>query len=547
MMVDQLNKYVEFLQSRGYTAELENGKIKISTNIEGIDIILWCCLGNFFPYEIPEVFIDKESKRKLPKIPHLYTDNSICIFDKSKVIPNFNEPCQLVLETINEAITVIQKGVTGENHKDFIDEFLEYWSTKKMLKAQMFVGNLTEGKKIYCCFKKDDILISDSNQRLKEIFNAIDGGSLVDKEIFEGMLIPLNGGDVDVIPKKDTDIVKLIESHSEFNKLYNLFMQKNIKNNVLIVFNQLVSGENMVAGWIHRGPGIPKGFRKGHVNLKVAFAMSEKKGSAVTIENCHQTRLFTRGGDGSESLWKKVGIIGCGSIGSFLADALKLSGVEKYVLVDNESLEYENIARHSCGYSWVPHMKAIDVGICLQNWNPNITYDSYIENAHGFVENKTEIINECDVLFVAVASATVEHHINKLILENKITIPVVFLWVEPYSLGGHAILIKKPQDLYKEIFDCSTLEYKYSIVRNGTNYLKREAGCQSTYMPYSGFLLQQFIYRVVDCLMTDCWKKKGNYRITWCGKMSKARKLNVEICEAYESIEDYSLIIKRID
>ena len=67
MMEDQLNKYVEYLQSLKYSVELENEKIKIFTNIEGVDVILWCSLGDYFPYEIPEVFIDKECRKKLPR------------------------------------------------------------------------------------------------------------------------------------------------------------------------------------------------------------------------------------------------------------------------------------------------------------------------------------------------------------------------------------------------------------------------------------------------------------------------------------------------
>lgn len=547
MMEDQLNKYVKLLKRENYRVELENEKIKLCVDIEGKEIILYCVLGEFFPYEIPQIFIEAESKKKIPNIPHLYTDNSICIFDKSKVIPNFNEPYQLVLDTINEAITVIKKGITGGNCKDFIDEFLEYWSVKKILKAQMFIENLIEGKQIYYCFMKKELLISDSIQRLKEIYHAITGESLKEKGIFNGVFIPLNGEKVENIPKNDIHIVQMIEKYSQYNKFYNSFMQKHIKDITLIVFNQLVEGKNMVAGWLHDGPGIPNGFRKGHVNLKAAFKISSKKGFAIAIENCHQNRLFTRGGDGSMSPWRKVGIIGCGSIGGFLADALKLSGVEKFALVDNEDLEYENVARHPCGYHWVHYPKTIDLGISLQNWNPNIVYESYVENAHSFVENRTEIINDCDVLFVAVACATVEHHVNKLILENRIKIPVVFLWGEPYLLGGHAILVKKPQDLYKEIFDAVTLEYKYRIVEDGTKYLKREAGCQSTYMPYSGFQLQQFIYRVIECLESECWEKKGNYRITWCGKLSNAKNLKVQICNEYSEIKDYSLIKKRID
>lgn len=130
-----------------------------------------------------------------------------------------------------------------------------------------------------------------------------------------------------------------------------------------------------------------------------------------------------------------------------------MSGTEKFVLVDNETIGFENIARHACGYRGVGIPKTISLGVMLQADNPNIMFDSYIENAHAFVEKKWDVINECDVLFVAVADFSIEHHVNKLVADGQITIPVVILWVEPYCLGGHALYIKKPQDLFDGVFD----------------------------------------------------------------------------------------------
>ena len=547
MTEDQLRELIGCLQGQEYAAELEDGKIKISANIEAMDIVLWCSLSKYFPYEIPAVVIDKESKQLLPKMPHVYTGNGLCIFDKSRVIPNFNEPCQLLLDTINEAIELIRKGIKGENQLDYMDEFLEYWSTGAKCKAEMYVEQLATAKPLYWCFKKKGLIICDSDTRLQEVSNAMDSKTIEDDEIYQGILIPINGENIISIPKTDKDIIKMIEENSHYKKQYNSFMQKNIDKCSLVVFNLISAEKNMLAGWIHFGPGVPKGSRRGHVNLIMAYGNSKQEGFPLHVENCHQNRLFTRGGDGMEPVWKKVGIIGCGSVGSFVADALKTSGVEKFVLVDNEILGYENIARHSSGYFWVGHYKTFATGFDLQKWNSNIVYEPYNENAHDFVEDHQEVINECDVLFVAVASVPVEHHINRLIIENKITVPVVFIWVEPYSLGGHAILVKEPQDLYRDVFDEDTLEYKNSIVQNGSDYLKREAGCQSTYMPYSGFLLQQFIYRVLEQIMSVCCRKRGNYRLTWCGRLSDAKQIGVEICNEYKNVEDFSLITERID
>lgn len=546
MTEDLLKFYVDCLIVNGYKAEIGDGKIKININIEQLDLILWVCLSRFFPYEIPDVFIDENSREMLPKIPHLHSNDSICIFDKGKVVPNFNNPERLLLETVESAIAVIRSGITNENKHDFIDEFTEYWTPKGIVNAQMFVEILCKVKTIYWCFKGEEIIIAESVFRLQEILDAI-GGKKGNKKIRSGLLIPIDGQKVNEIPKTDVDIIKIIEENSDYKKQYNSFMQNNIDKLCLLVFNLIVPEGNILAGWVHCGPGVPNGFRKGHVNLKIAFGISKEKGFAVSIVNCHQNRLFERGGDGENIVWKRVAIIGCGSVGSFLADALKLYGTEHYVLVDDECLEYENIARHSCGYFGVDCAKVNVIGFSLQKHNPNITYIAYKENAHEVIEDKIESLNECDIIFLAVASVAVEHHLNKMILENKIVKPVVVLWVEPYMIGGHAIVIKKKQDLFKDIFDKNTFEYKYSIIKDGNNFLKREAGCQSTYMPYSGFILQQFIYRVLEYILSNCLKQKGNYMLTWCGKLSKTEKLDIELNDEYKHIEDFTLIAKRID
>lgn len=545
MTEDQLKRYLKYLQSHGYTAEIENGNIKVSVTIENINVILKCALSRFFPYEIPQIFISEESKKALPKMPHFHTDGSICIFDEGKVIPNINHPESLILYTISSAISIIEDGIQGKNKHDFIDEFLEYWSTKGLLNAQTYIERINIAQSIQWCFKDEDIIIAESRKRLKEIYYAISGKNI--GKCNKGLFIPIEGSIIEDIPKTDIDIVKIIEKYSSYKIQYNSFMQKNIENPSLVILNIVMPEGNMIVGWLHPGIDIPKGFRKGHVNLKIAFSMTKDKGIAVSVENCHQNRLFTRGGDGKKDIWNKTAIIGCGSVGSFIVDALKYYGTEEFILVDNEVLQYENIARHTAGYLGVGISKVKALDFLLAKHNPNIICETYKENAHAVIEDRTDVINSCEIIFVAVASVPVEHHINHLMLEGRITKPIVIIWVEPYLVGGHALVIKKKQDLYKEIFEQYSFEYKYNIVQNGCSYLKREAGCQSTYMPYSGFMLQQFVCRMLDHILSNCWNQRGNYALTWCGKLTEAKKQGMRINKEYENVEDYSMITRRID
>lgn len=195
------------------------------------------------------------------------------------------------------------------------------------------------------------------------------------EKCFRGLLITVDGSKVNKIPKTDIDIMDIIENNSSYSRQYYSFVQNNINKSCLIVLNLIIPEGSMFIGWIHFITGVPKGFRKGNVNLKIAFNMSKNKGIPVSVTNCHQNRLLTRGGDGANIVWKKAVIIGCGSIGSFLADALKFYGTEHFALVDNEKLEYDNIARHSCGY----------FGVGLANVNVKVL------DYYGFVNDNAEL------------------------------------------------------------------------------------------------------------------------------------------------------------
>ena len=63
-------------------------------------------------------------------------------------------------------------------------------------------------------------------------------------------------------------------------------------------------------------------------------------------------------------------ILGCGSVGSLVALELARAGVGRFVLVDNDILEYHNICRHQCGIDDVGEYKVDAVARKIKNINP---------------------------------------------------------------------------------------------------------------------------------------------------------------------------------
>lgn len=67
---------------------------------------------------------------------------------------------------------------------------------------------------------------------------------------------------------------------------------------------------------------------------------------------------------------KEAVILGCGSVGSLVALQLAKSGVGKFLLVDNDIVEYHNLCRHQCGITDVGKYKTEALKERILNINP---------------------------------------------------------------------------------------------------------------------------------------------------------------------------------
>ena len=66
-------------------------------------------------------------------------------------------------------------------------------------------------------------------------------------------------------------------------------------------------------------------------------------------------------------------------------------------------------------------------------------------------------------------------------------------------------------------------------------------------MPYSGFYLQMFISNVIERVIKETLCKKGNYLITWCGRLSSSADYGVQLTSNAKPASDFTFIERRID
>ena len=109
-----------------------------------------------------------------------------------------------------------------------------------------------------------------------------------------------------------------------------------------------------------------------------------------------------------------VGIIGLGSGGSFVAVSLAMSGVGRFILVDDDSLEIANIVRHAADQRYVGQLKAEAVADLIHHRNPAADVKVVI----GRIEDHTDVFDEVDLVISGVDGEGPKYLINQMCLEH---------------------------------------------------------------------------------------------------------------------------------
>ena len=133
---------------------------------------------------------------------------------------------------------------------------------------------------------------------------------------------------------------------------------------------------------------------------------------------------------------KRVGIVGLGSGGGFVALSLAMSGVGKFVLVDDDLLEANNIVRHVADSRYIGKPKAEAVAELIRHRNP----DAEIEIRHGRIEEHLDALDNLDILVSGVDGEGPKYTLNEACLKRNLT--AVYAGVFERGEGGDVVVIR---------------------------------------------------------------------------------------------------------
>ncbi|MBK8022638.1 MAG: ThiF family adenylyltransferase [Chloroflexi bacterium] len=136
---------------------------------------------------------------------------------------------------------------------------------------------------------------------------------------------------------------------------------------------------------------------------------------------------------------RRVGVIGLGSGGSFVALSLAMSGVKQFTLVDPDVLEESNIPRHAADRRYLGWNKAEAVADLIRGRVP----DAKVQVMPGRFEAYPAAFENLDLLIVGVDNENGKYRINQRCLELRLT--AVYAGVYERGEGGDIVIVRPYQ------------------------------------------------------------------------------------------------------
>lgn len=513
-----------------------------------LEVCLYLGFDEFFPLSIPRIYLSDKSYKEIGLIPHVATDKFICTYHEDTLTLNQNNPTGIIKECLTAAKAIIEKGLIGDNAIEFKKEFGAYWTDTagKDYDSFSYLSLITEYpnetslitilalKTPYNRIKY--VLYSDKNAPVVKRFLhflAQNGHSGHEHKA----LFLVNYGDniSPPFPCTNDDILgTLNERHLvEFKKYINA--NNSVEKHVFFLADTTES--SILVGWKHNRL-ITKinGYRAGHISQFEILSRYQKNERIVRIlVNVYNNNRIENRTSGIVNEKYRFLIAGLGSIGSNLLFFLNALNYPDYKLVDDDALKIENIGRHLLGINAVNQSKVTAIYHHIKNIRPDQDVIIKGERVESLLKNNLDFFNDCSYAFIAIGNQNIEDHIIKLINDGKIIIPVFFLWVEPYAIGGHCLYIH-PDDKV----DVGSL-YSYNLYRKNIiadlEYIdsnpilsKQEAGCQTAYTPYSSndtVMFLSSIYKWINSIIKD--NVRSSSGIQWIGNIKLANELGVRL------------------
>ncbi|MGP4751535.1 hypothetical protein G6M86_20200 [Agrobacterium tumefaciens] len=427
-----------------YNGVLDKSGVSIPVSIEVVDF-------NFILH--PVIKIAQHHKLPDGQIPHVLGDERVvCYYARGSVVLDRYDPGGTVLQCLQKCEEVIRDALSGKLNDDFADEFSSYWSSTNALVdlpadakgiARVKYVRLDPAKKTVPVLAKDTSWLWSRD------------ASKSNKDDGEFALIVKTDCALSINPNTNWPPQNLTEldrwltwnDRALSGKLQEAIVKSN--DTVAILAIRAANGLFLCRAAIpiaYQTRELLTARRVGLARTLTAI------GSKITVERVYSAPadsnyVFGRNLEGTTNLaGKRILLIGCGTIGGFLAQQLAQcgagSGGGELELVDPELLYPANLGRHLLGAPYLYENKASACADFIQLQLPPIN----IRPKQGCATSAHIGSGKYDLVVDATGEEALSIDLNhKAVSDRKSSPPILFVWLEGNGAIAKSILTGSPE------------------------------------------------------------------------------------------------------
>lgn len=502
--------------------------------LDGKELSIAIGLDSSFPYSLPHIFLMPWDQ--LGFIPHVEPDGWICYAQKEGLVLNSEVPQNILEDALNRAISNLRKGLNGENLSDFVDEFESYWSKQKGIKNYISFLDLDNKIKEICILDREDALSLIFNKEDRSKTSRYTKNDII---LETAIYIPLDRNDI-IPPRYDENwtlevVNKKIWSNltlSKKDRLLKKLEQRRLRRNekIFVSIPRTLEGK-AIFGIEFQDISTKHPLLTGQAD-KITPLNIDRNDQGYITSRSQQTNLLSH---------KSVILIGCGSVGGYIATELARAGISNLTLVDHDKMKIENAYRHTLGKDQVGNKKALALKKELERKIPHIHVSTYNQRVEKALEKGLKL-DEFDLIISAMGEPSIELYLNKFIVEKDIGTKTIFTWLEPYGIGGHALLFNNSENgCYKCLFTYKKIEgqqefyNRASFAAPGQTFFKTIDGCGNAFTPY-GSLSALNTASLTTKMAINALKNKitGNPLYSWKGDKEEFINAGFELSNRYQ-------------
>jgi hypothetical protein len=329
-----------------------------------------------FPDERPVVYLKATD---IPKsvVPHINRDGQICTLPIGTTVNPFRPAAQIVA-VLQNAQTVVERQYSPDELLTEVEqELVAYWGggepvlvlTDATLESHRVV-HVDFAEAIYKATKKRVNLVGPMPIKIR---NPMQIGLVLD--------VP-RGHLIDFLNDPANTIGREASWRESCALLAGVFCQRDNSRKTITAFVlakcETRNGQVWLGGLLQQPFHIGKDARQNEDRLADLPLRSTFQRCAV--DSLRTERLLRRiEGSGAHTylMDKSIALVGCGSLGSFMADLLSRSGVRRMLIIDKETLESANLARHILDAAGLFLPKASQLCLRLKQRFPESEFEPY--------------------------------------------------------------------------------------------------------------------------------------------------------------------------